>query len=155
MTSQSQYVHPELIIVDHFDDIINQIDIKTESFTSKKIFESDEKMYIYKWAGIQFETLLEDQSLIDINEAREKQIEKIKEIKQLNLTYLAQKFNEDEYREKWSHVIDDPSLEYKHKIDKIKEELILNDCVLLENPEVYILCITSWFHNQKNLEFLR
>ena len=155
MTSQNQYFHPELIIVDHFDDIINQIDIKTESFTSKKILELDEKIYIYKWAGIEIETLLEDQSLIDINEAREKQIEKIKEIKQLNLSHLAQKFNEDEYREKWSHVIDDPSLEYKHKIDKIKEELILYDCVLLENPEIYILWITSWFHNQKNLEFLK
>ena len=155
MTSQNQYFHPELIIVDHFDDIINQIDIKTESFTSKKILELDEKIYIYKWAGIEIETLLEDQSLIDINEAREKQIEKIKEIKQLNLSHLAQKFNEDEYRQKWSHVIDDPSLEYKHKIDKIKEELILYDCVLLENPEIYILWITSWFHNQKNLEFLK
>jgi hypothetical protein len=108
MTSQNQYFHPELIIVDHFDDIINQIDIKTESFTSKKILELDEKIYIYKWAGIEIETLLEDQSLIDINEAREKQIEKIKEIKQLNLSHLAQKFNEDEFRQKWSHVIDDP-----------------------------------------------
>jgi len=155
MTSQSQYFHPELIIVDHFDDIINQIDIKTESITSNKIFESDEKIYIYKWAGIQIETLLEDQSLIDINEAREKQIEKIKEIKELNLIHLPVKLNEEKYKEKWSHVIDDPSLEYKHKIDKIKEELILYDCVLLENPEVYILCVTSWFHNQKNLEFLR
>jgi Leucine-rich repeat (LRR) protein len=93
MTSQNQYFHPELIIVDHFDDIINQIDIKTESLTSKKILELDEKTYIYKWAGIQIETLLEDQSLININEAREKQIEKIKEIKQLNLSHLAQKSN--------------------------------------------------------------
>ena len=42
MTSQNQYFHPELIIVDHFDDIINQIDIKTESFTSKKILELDD-----------------------------------------------------------------------------------------------------------------
>ena len=135
MTNQNHCINPRLIIVDHFDELINQIDIQTE-------------------------TLLENQSLSEetranINEAREEQIEKIKEIKQLNLSHLPQKFNEDEFRQKWSHVIDDPSLEYKHKIDKIKEELILYDCVLLENPEIYILWITSWFHNQKNLEFLK
>ena len=50
------------IIVDHFDDIINQIDIKTE-------------------------TLLQDQSLFPeekrnkLNKIRDEQIEKIKEIK--------------------------------------------------------------------------
>ena len=140
MTRQNQHFNPELIIVDHFDERINAIDIETE-------------------------TLLEDQSLTEefvfkLNETREKQIEKLEEIKQANLSVLLSKGEtfddvEDEFRQKWSHVIDDPSLEYKHKIDKIKEELILYDCVLLENPEIYILWITSWFHNQKNLEFLK
>ena len=39
-----------------------------------------------------------------------------------------------------------------------QEELIHFDCVLLEQPESLsgiILCITSWFYNEKNLEFLR
>jgi hypothetical protein len=57
-----------LMITDHFDEIINQIDIKTE-------------------------TLFLDQSLTDetrnkLNEIREKQIEKIKEIKEINLNLL-------------------------------------------------------------------
>ena len=62
------YFNSRLMIIDHFDDIINQIDIKTE-------------------------TLLQDQSLTEetrnkLNEIRGKQIEKIKEIKETNLNLL-------------------------------------------------------------------
>ena len=62
------YFNSRLMIVDHFDDIINQIDIKTE-------------------------TLLQDQGLTEetrnkLNEIREEQIEKIKEIKEINLNLL-------------------------------------------------------------------
>ena len=88
---------------------------------------------------------------------REKQIEKIKELKESNLKHFKSK-EEEEFREKWSHVIDDNALEYKHKLDKIKEELILEDCALLENPKRINglnLWTTSWFHNEKNLEFLK
>ena len=138
MINEIQTFHPRLIVVDHFDELINQIDIKTE-------------------------TLLENQSLKEemqrsLNEAREKQIEKIKEIKELNLSHLPQIFNQDEFRQKWSRVIDDDSMEYKHKIDKIKEELIVFDCVLLHSPNrinEFDLWVTSWFHNQNNLEFLK
>jgi hypothetical protein len=138
MSLRNQSFHPRLIIVDHFDEIINQIDIQTES-------------------------VLMDQSLPEetknkINALREKQIEEIKELKELNLNILPLKFNEDEYRQKWTHVIDDNSLEYKHKIEKIKGELIVNDCVSFQNPKQIngcVLWITSWFHNEMNLEFLR
>ncbi len=68
----------------------------------------------------------------ELNDLRDRQIEKIKELKESNLRHS--KATEDEFREKRSHVIDDKSLEYKQKIDKIKEELILEDCVLLDNP---------------------
>ena len=72
MTHQNLNQH--LMIIDHFDDIINQIDIKTE-------------------------TLLQDQMLLEkkrnkLNEIREKQIEKVKEIKEINLNLL--KNNEEE-----------------------------------------------------------
>jgi hypothetical protein len=93
-----------------------------------------------------------------LNEARATQIKSIEEIKELNLSRLPPKFCEEEYSGKWYHVIDDDSLQYKHKIDKIKEELILYDCVLLENPKLINGCnlsITSWYFNEKNLEFLR
>jgi hypothetical protein len=138
MTNQNQCFNPRLIIVDHFDELINQIDIKTEALLEKQSLSEEKRA--------------------NINEAREEQIEKIKEVKEFNLNHLAQKFNEDEFRQKWSHVIDDPSLEYKHKIDKIKEELILSDCVLLENQSLlngFDLLNTSWYHNQNDLEFLK
>jgi hypothetical protein len=107
-----------LLVIDHFDDIINQIDIKTE-------------------------TLLQDQSLTEetrnkLNEIREKQIEKIKETKQINLNLL--KNNEQEEFEDL-------------------ERIIHFDCVLLEQPKNslngLVLWITSWFHNKENLEFLK
>jgi hypothetical protein len=133
MSKATQSFHPQVIIVDHFDEIINQIDIKTE-------------------------TLLLDQSLSHkaqnkLNEIRATKIKKIEELKELNLSRLPQKFNEEEYSGKWSHFLDDESLEYKLKIVKIKEEIILYDCVLLGNPSH--LWITSWFHNETNLGFLK
>ena len=103
------------MIIDHFNEIINEIDIKTE-------------------------TLLQDQSLTKekrnkLNEIRDEQIEKIKEIKEINLNLL----NTNEEKEEL-------------------ERLIHFDCVLLEQPESLsgiILCITSWFYNEKDLGFLR
>ena len=108
MTKQNQCF--QLIIIDHFDDIINQIDIKTE-------------------------TLFQDQSLTQetrdkLNEIREKQIEKIKEIKEINLSLLQNEV----------------------------EEIIHFDCVLLEQPKSvngFVIWITSWFYNEKDLKFLR
>jgi len=145
MAQKIQSFHPKVIIVEHFDELINLIDIKTE-------------------------TLLENQNEIspeefprrfphnELNEAREKQLELIGEIKELNLSHLPQEFNEEKYKEKWSHVIDDESLEYIDKIDQIKEELILYDCALMENhrvPTGYDLWVTSWYYNQRNLRFLK
>ena len=147
MSKQIQSFNPRLIIVDHFDELINQIDIKTET-----LIEEREKSIKRRKTEIEGEKNISNK----INELRETQIEKIKELKESNLRHS--KATEDEFREKWSHVIDDKSLEYKQKIDKIKEELILEDCVLLDNPNFangLDLWVTSWFHNQKDLEFLR
>ena len=78
MSNEDQ--NPRLFIVDHFDDIINQIDIKTE-------------------------TLLLDQSLTEetrnkLNKIRDEQIEKIKEIKEINLNPLQNEREETEDLEK-------------------------------------------------------
>jgi len=141
MSQQTQSFHPQVIIVDHFDKIINQIDIKTETLLENQYLERETRK--------------------ELNVVREAQIERINELKKLNLNRLPQSINnkeEEEYRQKWSHVIDDISLEYKHKIDKIKEELILEDCVLWENPNLindFQLWITSWFYNEKDLKFLK
>jgi hypothetical protein len=81
MSLQNQSFNPELIIVDHFDEVINQIDIKTESFLSNLSMKEETKN--------------------ELNKTREKQTE---EIKELNLKHLPQQFNEEEYRQKWAHV---------------------------------------------------
>jgi hypothetical protein len=62
-----------LIIADHFDDIINQIDIKTET-----LFQNN---------------FLSDEIRNELNQIRDEQIEKIKEIKEINLNRLQ---NEEE-----------------------------------------------------------
>jgi hypothetical protein len=138
MTNENQSFHPRLIIVDHFDQIINQIDIQTEILLENQIFPEETRK--------------------KLNEAREKQTQKLKEIKELNLKHLPQNIDEKKYKEKWAHVVEDNYLVYSHKIDKIKEELILEDCVLLENPNEingFSLWITSSFYNEKDLKFLK
>ena len=71
-----------------------------------------------------------------MNEIRDEQIEKIKELKEINLNLL--KNNEEE---------------------SDLEKLINFDCVLLEQPKNslngLVLWITSWYYNKENLEFLR
>jgi hypothetical protein len=141
MSQQNQSFHPQLIIVDYFNEIINQIDIRTE------LLLADQS--------------LQEESKIKLNNLREKQIEEIDQLKKLNLNDFIPEgttLNEEEFRQKWSHVLDDDSLEYNTKIDKIKEELILYDFVLLQNPNKingFDVWITSWFHNKMNLEFLK
>ena len=116
-----------LQINDHFDNIINEIDIKTEtllenvaSFNKKCKLEHASK-------------LIDRRS--NLNEIRDEQIEKIKEIKEINLNLLQK--NEEE-------------------LDL--EKLIHFDCVLVEEPNKLSgldLWLTFGFYNQKNLEFLR
>jgi hypothetical protein len=138
MTLQTQIYHPKLIIAGHFDEKISQFENKTEFLLLNQSLQTE-------LPG-------------KIKDLRDKQIAEIKELKELNLNLLAQPFNQEEFRLNWSHVIEDNSLETKHKIDKIKVELILNDCVLLPNSKQtngFDLWITSWFNNEMNLEFLK
>ena len=149
--------NPRLIIFNHFDDVINKIDVKTE--TSLEDIEVSNKK-----RKLEDETsFIETEAQKELNETREKQIEKIKEIEQLNLNLLNDKAIKD-LEQKWSNILD-----YKQKIDQLKEDLIHFDCVLLEQPKnsvwknqtlleesnPFILWITSWYFNKKDLEFLK
>jgi hypothetical protein len=130
--------HPRLVITDHFDALVNQIDIKTET-----LLESEN---------------LTEEKRNELNEMRERQIEKIKEIEEINFNSLPQKIDENEYTLKWSHILNSTSLKYQEKLDQIKEELIKFDCILLEQPNInngLDLWVTAWYYNQKNLEFLK
>ena len=149
--------NPRLIIFNHFDDVINKIDVKTE--TSLEDIEVSNKK-----RKLEDETsFIETEAQKELNETREKQIEKIKEIEQINLNLLNDKSKKD-LEQKWSNILD-----YKQKIDQLKEDLIHFDCVLLEQPKnsvwknqtlleesnPFILWITSWYFNKKDLEFLK
>ena len=79
MSSSNRNFHSHLVIIDHFDDIINQIDIKTET-----LLEEDEKFN----KKSKLESGADDDRRDKLNELREKQIEKIKEIKEINLNLL-------------------------------------------------------------------
>ena len=140
MSKKYESFHPRLIINEHFSNLINQIDVQTETLLENQI--------------------LSKKSRNCLNETREKQIENIKEIEQINLNHLPSKIDVDKYEQKWLHILNNDSMDYQQKIDQIKEEddLIHFDCVLLEqkkNINGLDLWITSWFYNQKNLAFLK
>jgi len=134
-----QSFHPEVLISNHFDNIKYQIDINTESILEKleKLTVSSEEIKIF-------------------NDVREKQIEKNSEIELYNLNLV--KFDENEYKLRWQHVIDDGSLDYDKKIDLIKETLIFKDCILMGDSELKSrksLWIMPAFYNLKDVDFLR
>ena len=59
----NQIFHPRVKITDHFDELINQIYILTETLLENKIYPEETRN--------------------NLNEIREKQIQKIKEIKEI------------------------------------------------------------------------
>jgi hypothetical protein len=124
-----QNLNQRLIINDHFDDIINQIDIKTETLLEEEA-KFNKKSKLESGA---------DDRRNKLNEIRDKQIEKIKEIKQINLNLLQNNEQEEE-------------------LELDLEKLIHFDCALLEEPKSkngLVLWITSGFYNKEDLEFLR
>jgi len=136
---KSQSFHPKIIIAHHFDEMKYQIDINTETILEKSS-----------------EQALTNDEINGLNKLREKQIEKLNEIESIGLNMVI--FDEDEYKCRWAHVIDDKSLDYGRKIDLIKEALILTDCILLEDSELNSkksLWITPFYLNNNNANFLR
>ena len=128
--------HPNLIIVDHFDEVKNQIDIKTETLLDNQC--------------------LDEQQRNALNELRQKQVEKIEEAQNKNLSKV--NYDEEAFKLKWSHVINDRRLSFERKIEILKVELILIDCVLIEDNS-FLSQISLWimpmFYNEGHLKFFR
>ena len=157
MSGKIDNFNPRFLIANHFDDIINKIDVKT-TFSLENIEVKNKKRKLEDETSY-----IETEAQKEFNEIRERQIEKIKEIEQINLQLLNDKSIED-LEQKWSNILD-----YQQKMDRIKEDLIRFDCVLLEQPKKtvwknqtllveqnpFILWITSWYYNKKDLEFLK
>ena len=102
------------------------------------------------------------------NETRNKQIDKIEQIKEFNLhEFKMSKLDEDGFKAKWSYVLNDPSLNNEQRLDMLRKDLILNDCIILEGPiegtdsnnnstNMASLLITDfYFSTRENLEFLK
>ena len=132
--------HPKLIIVDHFDDIKNQIDLQIESLLDQKTKDKS----------------LSDEESNVLNKLRQSQLYMIDKVQEKNLSHL--KYDEDEFKTKWNHVISNVVLTFEEKIELLKEELITNDCILIEDKAYtsgISVWVTRWFFNRKSLEFLR
>ena len=124
--------HPKLIICDHFDDLINRIDIKTEHFL--------EAFCISK----------------RINDLREEHINILEKIKLKNLL-LIENINNEHFLRKWNELIDNKEIQHKVKCDSIKIDLINIDCLLMEDDYYESgnsIWITSHYYAKKSLEFL-
>ena len=132
----NQSFHPSVIVNDHFDNLINQIDIKTESLLEDRH--------------------LDDEYIDELNSLRESKLKLIKEIKKLNLENV--KFDEENFQKEWFHIFNNTSLDYQQKIEIIKYKLIKTDCVLVFDEDVksgICLWATNWFCNTENLKFLK
>lgn len=142
MANRDEYFHPPLIIDEHFDALINRIDVITE-----KLLQD----------AIQNDRNCSTDKIDKLNELRAKQIKEISQIKNLNLKSLMH-FNEERLAMEWSDLNSDNSIDYNQKIDKIKEKIISVDCVLLEEKKIINglnLLILDSFYNEENLEILK
>jgi hypothetical protein len=137
---QHKSFNPKVIIVDHFDEVKNQIDIRTATiFHEKSQFLSEKRQ--------QF-----------LNELRQTFLDKIDQVKEKNFLLFTSYNNEEAFKLKWNHVIESDQLEYEHKIEKLKEDLISFDCIAISDEKCALgvgLWITPWYFNEKSLGILR
>lgn len=113
------------LIVDHFDEIINKIDIRVETLLSSK-------------------THFQDKDRNVINEIREKQIEIVKEFQHESVSNIIEK----NYESKFSHILNDASQTHTHVIEAVLCEFIENDLMLIDEANSktkQALCILPAF----------
>jgi Rad3-related DNA helicase len=137
---QHKSFNPKVIIVDHFDDVKNQIDIRTETFF-------DEKSHILSENRQQF-----------LNKVRQTLLDRIDQVKEKNLSLFTSYNDEEAFKTKWSHVIESDQLEFEHKIESLKEDLLTFDCIVISDEKCALdvaLWITPWYFNEKSLGILR
>ena len=137
---QHKSFNPKVIIEDHFDDVKNQIDIRTETILH-------EKCHILSQNRQQF-----------LNDLRQKFLDKIDQVKEKNFSLFTSCNDEEAFNLKWNHVIESDQLEYERKIENLKEVLISFDCIVISDEKCALgvaLWITPWYFNEKSLGILR
>jgi hypothetical protein len=131
---------PKVIIEDHFDEVKNQIDIRTETILH-------EKSHILSENRQQF-----------LNKLRQTLLARIDQVKEKNFSLFTSNNDEDAFNLKWSQIIESDQLEYEHKIEILKEDLISFDCIVISDDKSALdvaLWITPWYFNEKSLGILR
>ena len=91
-----------------------------------------------------------------MNDLRQLQINKLNEIKELNLAKNS--FTEESFEAKWTDLIYNDSIEYEAKMDLVKHDLIVIDCVLVDDmtsKSKLALWIFRWFNTAIHLECLK
>jgi hypothetical protein len=136
---QHQSFNPKVIIVEHFDDVKNQIDIRTETILH-------EKRNILSLNRQQF-----------LNKLRQTFLDRIDQVKGKNFSKFASYNDEEAFNLKWSQVMESDQLEFEQKIEKLKEDLISFDCVVISDEKCALgvaLWITPWYFSEKSLGVL-
>ena len=129
-----------MLIEEHFDLIQNQIDIVTE-----------EEINRLRVSGISSEKAIQQ-----INELRKSQLRQVEQIKKFNFDH--NKRTQEEFYAKWRSLIENKSIEYGDKLDILKTDLIVQDCVTLKNPvcqSKITLLLFGWYVNKKGLTLLK
>jgi uncharacterized protein (DUF2461 family) len=137
---QHKSFNPKVIIVDHFDDIKNQIDIRTETILHEK------------------RNILSENRQQFLNKLRQTLLDKIDQVKEKNFSLFTLYNDEEEFKTKWSHVIESDQLAYEQKSESLKEDLISFDCIVISDEKCALgvaLWITPWYFNEKSLDILR
>jgi hypothetical protein len=132
--------NPKVIIVDHFDDLKNQIDIRTETILHEK------------------RNILSENRQQFLNKLRQTFLDRIDQVKEKNFSLFTSNNDEEAFQTKWRHVIESDQLEYEQKIESLKEDLISFDCIVISDDKCALdvaLWITPWYFNEKSLDILR
>jgi hypothetical protein len=132
--------NPKVIIEDHFDEVKNQIDIRTETILHEK------------------RNILSENRRQCLNKLRQKFLDKIDQVKEKNLSLFTSYNDEEAFKTKWSNVIESDQLEFKLKIEGLKEDMISFDCIVISDEKCALgveLWITPWYFNEKSLGILR
>ena len=127
----------KFLIVDHFDSVINQIDINIETLLC--------------------DTGLNDQDRKSLSDIREKQLEQIDEVQQASLSELNQ-LSEKDFENEFAQLINDSSLNSEEKIRKVLSRFILNDFFLIEQQNImsrHAICMIPGFFDKKNGNLLK
>ena len=137
---QHKSFNPKVIIEDHFDEVKNQIDIRTETILHEK------------------RDILSENRQQFLNELRQTFLDRIDQVKEKNFSLFTSNNGEEAFKLKWSHVIESDQLKYEHKIESLKEDLISFDCIVISDEKCALgvaLWITPWYFNEKSLGILR